>query len=69
MVRCTPAAEGSTVLKLAFAFFIVSLLAGFFGFSGLSIAAAGTAKILFVVAAVAFVGLVALALFAGSIIL
>ncbi len=68
-MRCTRASEGSTVLKLAFVFFIGSLIAGFFGFSGLSNATAGTAKILFFVAALVFVGLVATTLFAGSSIL
>ncbi len=57
------------MLKLALVFFIVSLVAGFFGFSGVSKAAAGIAKVLFVVAAVIFVVLVALALFTGSLIL
>ena len=57
------------MLELAFVCFVVSLVAGFFGFSGVSVAAAGIAKTLFVVAALGFVVFVALALFAGSVIL
>ena len=57
------------MLELAFVCFVVSLVAGFFGFSGVSVAAAGIAKTLFVVAALGFVVFVSLALFAGSVIL
>ena len=57
------------MLKLALVFFVVSLLAGFFGFSGVSRATAGIAKVLFFVAAAIFVICIALALFAGSLIL
>ncbi len=57
------------MLKLALLFFVVSLVAGVFGFSGTSSATAGIAKILFFVAVAIFVICIALALFAGSLIL
>jgi uncharacterized membrane protein YtjA (UPF0391 family) len=57
------------VLKLALIFFVVSLIAGVFGFSGLSSATAGVAKILFFIAVAIFVICIAAALFAGSLIL
>jgi len=38
------------MLKWALIFFVISLIAGFFGFSGVSSATAGIAKILFFVA-------------------
>ena len=48
------------MLKLALFFFIVSIIAGVFGFTGISAAAAGIAKILFFIFIVAFliIGLV-----------
>ncbi len=58
-----------TVLKLALLFFVVSLVAGVFGFSGVSSATAGVAKVLFFIAVAIFVIFIALALFAGSLIL
>ena len=64
-----PAAKGRTVLKLALLFFVVSLVTGVFGFSGLSSATARVAKTLFFVAVAIFVVCIALALFAGSLIL
>lgn len=57
------------MLKLALVFFVVSLVAGLFGFSGLSGAAAGVARTLFLVAAAIFVTCIAFALFVGSLIL
>ncbi len=64
-----PALKGYNVLKLALLFFVVSLVAGVFGFSGISSTTAGMAKILFFVAVAIFVVCIALALFAGSLIL
>jgi uncharacterized membrane protein YtjA (UPF0391 family) len=61
--------EGYDVLKLALLFFITSLFAGFFGFSGLSTATAGLAKMLFFVALAIFVICIAVALAGGSLIL
>jgi uncharacterized membrane protein YtjA (UPF0391 family) len=43
------------MLKWALIFFVISLVAGFFGFSGVSAAAAGIAKILFFIAVALFV--------------
>lgn len=42
------------MLKWALIFFIVSIIAGFFGFSGVSAATAGVAKVLFGIAIVIF---------------
>jgi len=57
------------MLKLAIIFFVVSLLSGFFGFSGLSHASARFARILFFIALAVFLISIALALCAGSLIL
>ena len=54
------------MLKLALLFFVVSLIAGFFGFSGVSAATAGIAKILFFIAVAIFVALLITALVTGS---
>jgi len=60
---------GANMLKWAAIFFIVSLVAGFFGFSGISAATAGIAKILFYVAIAVFVLFVVLAIFVGKAVL
>ena len=39
--------RGDKMLKLALFFFIVSIIAGVFGFTGMSVGAAGIAKVLF----------------------
>lgn len=57
------------MLKLALIFFVVSLLSGFFGFSGVSHASAHFARILFFIALAIFMISIALALFAGSLVL
>ena len=54
------------MLKLALFFFIVSIIAGVFGFTGISVAAAGIAKVLFFVFLIAFVVLLVLGLMVGS---
>ena len=51
------------MLKLALFFLIVSLIAGVFGFSGISAASAGMAKILFFIAITLFVVVLLIALF------
>lgn len=51
------------MLKLALFFLIVSLIAGVFGFSGISAASAGMAKILFFIAITIFVVLLLIGLF------
>jgi uncharacterized membrane protein YtjA (UPF0391 family) len=57
------------VLKLALFFLVVSLVAGLFGFGGISSVAAGMAKILFFIGIVLFVVFLVLALIAGSAVL
>jgi len=43
------------MLRWALAFFVVALLAGVLGFTGISLAAAGVAKILFFIFVILFV--------------
>ncbi|GAB3593937.1 MULTISPECIES: DUF1328 domain-containing protein [Acetobacter] len=57
------------MLKLALFFLVVSLVAGLFGFGGISSVAAGMAKILFFIGIVLFVVFLVLALIAGSAVL
>ena len=57
------------MLKLALIFFVISLVAGLFGFSGISAATAGVAKILFYIAIAIFLVFLAIALFAGNLVL
>ncbi len=57
------------MLKWALIFFVISIVAGFFGFSGVSAAAGGIAKILFFIAIAVFLVFLALALFAGQMVL
>ena len=52
------------MLKWALLFFIVSLIAGLFGFTGIATGAAAVAKILFYIAVFLFVLFLALGLFA-----
>lgn len=54
------------MLKWALIFFVISLIAGAFGFGGISSAAAGIAKILFFVAVAIFVIFLVLGLMAGG---
>jgi uncharacterized membrane protein YtjA (UPF0391 family) len=54
------------MLKLALFFFIVSIIAGVFGFTGISAAAAGIAKVLFFIFIITFVVLLVLGLVVGS---
>ena len=54
------------MLKLALFFFLVSIIAGVFGFTGISVAAAGIAKVLFFIFLIAFVVLLVLGLVVGS---
>ena len=57
------------MLKLALFFLVISLVAGLFGFGGISSVAAGMAKILFFIGIVLFVVFLVLALIAGSAVL
>ena len=64
-----PDPEERMMLKLALIFFVISLVSGFFGFSGTSHASARLARILFFIALAIFVISIVLALFAGSLVL
>jgi uncharacterized membrane protein YtjA (UPF0391 family) len=57
---------GRTMLKLALFFLVVSLIAALFGFTGISAAAAGIAKLLFFVFLAIFVVLLVIGLMVGS---
>lgn len=52
------------MLKWALVFFVVSLIAGLFGFTGIAAGAAAAAKILFYIAVFLFVLFLVLGLFA-----
>jgi uncharacterized membrane protein YtjA (UPF0391 family) len=54
------------MLKLALFFLVVSLVAALFGFTGISAAAAGIAKILFFIFILLFVVLLVIGLAVGS---
>lgn len=54
------------MLKWALIFFLISLVAGFFGFTNVAAGARSVAKILFFIAIVIFLVLLVLALTAGS---
>jgi uncharacterized membrane protein YtjA (UPF0391 family) len=56
----------STMLKWALFFFVISLVAGAFGFTGISAATAGMARILFFLFVVVFVILLVLGILAGE---
>jgi len=56
------------MLKLALIFFVVSVIAGFLGFSGISAGTATIAKWLFFAAVAIFVVFLALGLLAGEVI-
>jgi uncharacterized membrane protein YtjA (UPF0391 family) len=45
-----------TMLSWALTFFILAIIAAFFGFAGIAVAAAGIAKILFVIFVALFLG-------------
>jgi uncharacterized membrane protein YtjA (UPF0391 family) len=54
------------MLKLALFFLIVSIVAALFGFTGIAVAAAGIARILFFIFVVVFLALLIAGLMAGS---
>ena len=54
------------MLKWALIFFVVSLVAGFFGFTGIAAGAANLAKILFFLCLVVAVGLIVFAVVVGK---
>jgi uncharacterized membrane protein YtjA (UPF0391 family) len=54
------------MLKWALIFALVSIVAGIFGFTGVAADSAAIAKVLFYIAVIVFVVLLALGLFAGK---
>lgn len=56
------------MLKWALIFFVVSIIAGGLGFTGISAAAGGIARILFFIALAIFLVFLVLALIAGEIV-
>ncbi|MFC0407435.1 DUF1328 domain-containing protein [Roseomonas elaeocarpi] len=56
------------MLQWALIFFVISIVAGFLGFSGVSAATAGIAKILFFIAIAIFVVLLIAGFFTGSLV-
>jgi uncharacterized membrane protein YtjA (UPF0391 family) len=54
------------MLRLALFFLVISLVAALFGFTGLSVASAEIARVLFFIAIVVFVVLLVAGLMAGS---
>lgn len=53
------------MLRWALFFFVVSVIAGIFGFTGISVAAAGVARVLFYIAVAVFLIFLVIALAAG----
>jgi uncharacterized membrane protein YtjA (UPF0391 family) len=62
-----PRKRGFIMLKLALVFFLISLVAGFFGFTNIAAGTATIAKWLFGIAVVIFVILLVLGLMAGEV--
>jgi uncharacterized membrane protein YtjA (UPF0391 family) len=61
--------EADDMLKWALIFFLISLVAGFFGFTNVAAGARTIARILFFIAIAIFLVLLVLALTAGSLII
>ena len=57
------------MLKWALIFFVISLVAGLFGFTGISAAAGGVARILFFVFIAVFAVLLVMGLLAGEVLM
>lgn len=55
------------MLKWALVFFVISLVAGVLGFTGIAAGAAGAGKMLFFVFLAVAIGIVALAVMAGKV--
>ena len=54
------------MLRLALFFLVVSIVAALFGFTGIAVAAAGVARILFFIFIIVFLALLIAGLMAGS---
>ena len=57
--------KGTSMLKWAILFFVISLIAGFFGFSGVASGAKSIAKVLFVIALLIFLVVLVFGVFLG----
>jgi uncharacterized membrane protein YtjA (UPF0391 family) len=57
--------KGDSMLRWALIFFIISIIAGAFGFTGISAAASGVARVLFFIFIVIFLIFLVLGLMAG----
>jgi uncharacterized membrane protein YtjA (UPF0391 family) len=57
--------EGSAMLKWAIIFFVISLIAGFFGFTSVAAGARGVAKVLFFIAVAIFLIVLIFGVFLG----
>ena len=55
------------MLRLALFFLVVSIVAALFGFTGIAVAAAGIARVLFFVFVIVFLALLIAGLMAGSV--
>lgn len=66
---CACPSMGAYMLKWALIFFLISIVAGLFGFTGLARGSAQIAKILFVLFLIIFIIVLILAITAGEIIL
>jgi uncharacterized membrane protein YtjA (UPF0391 family) len=60
--------QGAMMLKWAILFFIVSLVAGFFGFTGVASGAKSIAKVLFVIAILIFLVVLVFGVFLGTLV-
>jgi uncharacterized membrane protein YtjA (UPF0391 family) len=61
-------AEGATMLKWAIIFFVVSVIAGFFGFTGVASGARSVAKVLFFIAVAVFLVVLVFGVFMGKLV-
>ena len=60
--------EERVMIKWAIIFFVISLIAGFFGFTGVAAGARGVAKILFFIAIVIFLIILVFGVFLGKLV-
>jgi uncharacterized membrane protein YtjA (UPF0391 family) len=63
-----PETPGVVMLKWALIFFVISLIAGFFGFTGVASGAKTIAKVLFFIALVVFVIVLVFGVFLGTLV-
>jgi uncharacterized membrane protein YtjA (UPF0391 family) len=65
---CLLADKGTSMLKWAILFFVISLIAGFFGFSGVASGAKSIAKVLFAIALLIFLVVLVFGVFLGTLV-